>query len=151
MAAPIDSMSVNKTKSSELLSLENRDNVLSQVRDFLPQMEMANKALQEKSSEEIDIEQVSENQDRYIEMNIAMVEQNGDISEDSDSEHCSDSDCDIDSDSDECLMGAVTENNLRINKKIKHKPDIEELPNTASDKSGTSEHQDEHTSCVDNG
>ncbi|XP_061195352.1 uncharacterized protein LOC133203599 [Saccostrea echinata] len=181
MAAPTGSVSVNKTQSSELLALEIRDNgshlanifdlkkkktpektekktfrlppssILSQVRDFLPQMEMANKALQDKSTEELDIEQVSDDQGQFIEMNIAVVEQNGDISEDSDSEHCSDSDCDINSDSDECLMGTVTENNLRVNKKVKHKPNIEELPNTASDRSGACYHQSEHKSVVDKG
>lgn len=52
-----------------------------------------------------------------------MVEQSSDFSEDNDSEHSSDSDSD-NSDADECLMGKVTENNLRINKRTKHKPDI---------------------------
>lgn len=69
--------------------------------------------------------------------NLAVVEQSSDFSDDNDSEHCSDSDSD-NSDADECLMGKVTENNLRISKRTKHKPDIVDLSNKL-----------EHTSEVD--
>lgn len=41
---------------------------MSQVKSFLPQMKMANQELQNKPAEEIDIEHVSEDQDRFIEM-----------------------------------------------------------------------------------
>lgn len=156
MAASRNNVSVNKNKSSDLLALERTDNanhlesvldlkkkpdkremktfklppssILSQVKSFLPQMKMANQELQNRPAEEIDIEHVSEDQDRVIEMNIAVVEQSSDFSKDNDSEHSSDSDSD-NSDADECLMGKVTENNLRINKRTKHKPDIVELSN----------------------
>lgn len=64
--------------------------------------------------------------------NIAVVEQSSDFSDDNDSEHCSDSD----SDTDECLMGKVTENNLRINKRTKHKADIVDLSNKLEHSSG---------------
>lgn len=109
--------------------------ILSQVKSFLPQMKMANQELQNKPAEEIDIEHVSEDQDRFIEMNIAVVEQSSDFSDDNDSEHCSDSDSD-NSDTDECLMGKVTENNLRINKRTKHKADIVDLSNKLEHSSG---------------
>lgn len=42
--------------------------VLSQVKSFLPQMKMANQELQNRPAEEIDIEHVSDDQDRFIEM-----------------------------------------------------------------------------------
>ena len=63
------------------------------------------------------------------------MQQSSDISEDSDSEHCSDSDSD-NSDSDQCLLGQVTENNLRIHKKSKYKPDIVDLSCTGGKKDG---------------
>lgn len=67
--------------------------------------------------------------------NIAVVEQSSDFSDDNDSEHCSDSDSD-NSDTDECLIGKVTENNLRINKRTKHKADIVDLSNKLEHSSG---------------
>lgn len=77
-----------------------------------------------------------------------MVEQ--EYSSDSDSEHGSDSDSD-ESDSDECLMGIVTEDNLRLNKRTKHKPDIVELQHTTTSQgSGTSVYT-EHEAVVDTG
>lgn len=165
MAACRNNVSVNENKSSDLLALERTDNanhlesildlkkkkkpdktemktfklppssILSQVKSFLPQMKMANQELQNKPAEEIDIEHVSEDQDRFIEMNIAVVEQRSDFSDDNDSEHCSDSDSD-NSDTDECLIGKVTENNLRINKRTKHKADIVDLSNKLEHSSG---------------
>jgi hypothetical protein len=73
-----------------------------------------------------------------------MVEQNSDASSDSDSEHGSDSDSNT-SDSDGCLMGKVTENNLRLSKRTKQKPDIVELQHTASQGNGMSDNADQKT------
>ena len=42
--------------------------VLSQVKSFLPQLEMANQDLLNKPAEDLDIENVSNDQDNYIEM-----------------------------------------------------------------------------------
>ncbi|KAL3852104.1 hypothetical protein ACJMK2_015790 [Sinanodonta woodiana] len=98
--------------------------VLTQVKQFLPKMDTANRDLEEilktQPASSIDIENVEDCKGPIIEMNVALVESN--LSETSDS-----SETETSSSEDSCddsILGEVTPDNLKLRKRTK-RPTIE--------------------------
>ncbi|CAH2277510.1 Hypothetical predicted protein [Pelobates cultripes] len=99
-----------------------RSSILDRVQNFLPQLAQANERLSKEMESSpagvFDIEQVEDHEEKIIEMNVSVVEL--DDSDTSDGEAASSSDSDVSEE--------VTEENIRLTKKVK-KGNIEVLEN----------------------
>ncbi|XP_053575787.1 NOP protein chaperone 1 [Bombina bombina] len=101
-----------------------RSSILDRVQNFLPQMAQANESLGKEMENNparfFDIENVGENEEKIIEMNVALVELSGSDSSEDETETSSEES----SESEE----EVTEDNLKLRHKVK-KGKIEVLDN----------------------
>ncbi|XP_075065414.1 NOP protein chaperone 1 [Mixophyes fleayi] len=111
----LNSKQNNKSGSCSPIVKMPRSSILDRVHNFLPQMAQANENLsrdiESSPAGTFDIENIEE-EEKIIEMNVALVELN---SSDSSEEEKSSSDESSDSDPD----GEVTEHNLKLRQKVK--------------------------------
>lgn len=107
-----------------------RSDLLNRVQSFLPQIADANEELKRQMettpAEQFDIENLEDNADRFVEMNVSLVELNG-----SDDSSWKDSSSEEESlQSDEEMDGEVTVNNFRLPPTCAAKGKIEILEST---------------------
>lgn len=117
-------LQLNKTKNQGPCKTfkPNPSSVLSDVKNFLPKLAMSNQILKETvdsgQGESVNIEHIEDTDNRIIQIDLALVEQDSD-SEDSDS-------------SEESIQGEITEENIKIEPKCKNKPVIELITDIAT-------------------
>ncbi|XP_052828067.1 NOP protein chaperone 1-like isoform X2 [Octopus bimaculoides] len=123
-----DCLFVNKQRKCEMKSppkihAVGKSSVLESVQKFIPEIAKANARLSQENLPNLNMENISENDDKVIEMSLGMFEYEGSSSCDSD-------EVDDGSEDDQCY-GEVNESNIRRNKagsKSKpEKPIIEEI------------------------
>eukprot|EP00106_Octopus_bimaculoides_P003100 XP_014770542.1 PREDICTED: uncharacterized protein C12orf45-like isoform X2 [Octopus bimaculoides] len=110
-------------KSPPKIHAVGKSSVLESVQKFIPEIAKANARLSQENLPNLNMENISENDDKVIEMSLGMFEYEGSSSCDSD-------EVDDGSEDDQCY-GEVNESNIRRNKagsKSKpEKPIIEEI------------------------
>ena len=102
--------------------------VLASVKQFLPMMQEANRKLDNVPADDVNIECVSDTDDRVIEMNLALFEHSD---EEDDTYTCS-----SDEESDDVTYSEVTEDNIKITNQKSKKPYIEEIDNIKDQEPG---------------